>query len=328
MKKVAVIGSNCFTGSHIVDAFLDTGTCQVLGISRSDEPLPLFLPYKKRQSADFSFHKLDAVGQMSVLTALLEAEKPEIVVFVAALSEVALSNDRPVEYFNINTTAVVKLCQFLRGCDWLRRYVHISSAEIFGPCPTPIPETSLFHPSTPYAVSKAAADMHLDVLARNAGFPVTIIRSTNVYGAHQQLFKIIPRSVIYIKQGRQIELHGGGQAIKSFVHIRDVVDGLMSAVERNAPGAYHFSTESDLTIADIVGLVCKKMQVSFDDVTQTVGERLGQDSRYWLDCTKARTSLGWAPRIEMSDGIGEVVDWIEANWSEITTQPLEYQHKV
>ena len=328
MTKIAVIGSNCFTGSHIVDAFLGAGGHHVIGISRSDEPAALFLPYKARAAGNFSFHKLDAVKQMPALTALLDAEKPEVVIFVAALSEVALSNEQPVEYYDINTTAVVRLSQFLRGCKWLRRYVHISSAEIFGPCPLPVPETAPFNPSTPYAVSKAAADMHLSVLARHAGFPVTIVRSTNVYGAYQQLFKIIPRSVIYIKQGRPIELHGGGRAIKSFVHIRDVVRGLATAVEQDASGAYHFSTESDLTIADVVGLVCKKMKVSFDEATRPVGERLGQDSRYWLDCAKARSRLDWSPRIDMADGIGEVVDWIEANWREIMAQPLEYRHKV
>lgn len=328
MAKIAVIGSNCFTGSHIVDAFIRTGRDHVIGVSRSDEPSALYLPYKTRQAANFSFHKLDVVRQMSALTGLLDAEKPEIVIFVAALSEVALSNDRPVEYYEINTTAVVRLCQFLRSRNWLRQYIHISSAEIFGPCLSPVPETAPFHPSTPYAVSKAAADMHLEVLARNAGFPVTIIRSTNVYGAHQQLFKIIPRSVIYIKQGRPIELHGGGRAIKSFVHIRDVVRGLVAAIERHATGPYHFSTESDLTIADVVGLVCKKMNVPFDEATRCVGERLGQDARYWLDCTRARDTLGWSPRINMAAGIHEVVDWVEANWPEIEAEPLEYRHKM
>ena len=328
MPKVAVIGSNCFTGSHIVDAFLAADGNHVMGISRSDEPAALFLPYKARKGANFTFHKIDAVREMPALTALLDAEKPDVVVFVAALSEVALSNERPAEYFDINTTAVVRLCEFLRRCSWLKRYVHISSAEIFGPCTMPVPESTLFNPSTPYAVSKAAADMHLNVLARHSRFPVTIVRSTNVYGARQQLFKIIPRAVIYIKQGRPIELHGGGQAIKSFIHIRDVVRGLVEAVARGASGPYHFSTGADLTVADVVGLVCKTMGVPFEAATRPVGERLGQDARYWLDCTTARQALDWSPRIAMADGIGEVVDWVEANWREIQAQPLEYRHRV
>jgi dTDP-glucose 4,6-dehydratase len=327
MRKIAVIGSSCFTGSHIVDAFLDAGDA-VVGISRSSEPAAMFLPHKRHGDANFAFHRIDAVKAMPALIRLLDAEKPEIVIFVAALSEVALSNERPVEYFDINTTAVVRLCEHLRHASWLKRYVHISSAEIFGPCAAAAPETAPFSPSTPYAVSKAAADMHLGVLARNAGFPVTIVRSTNVYGARQQLFKIIPRSVIYIKQGRTIELHGGGAALKSFVHIRDVVRGLMAAVEQDAPGPFHFSVDSNLSVADVVGLVCRKMKAPFETATRTIGERLGQDARYWLDCTKARRDLGWSPRIDMAEGIAEVVDWIDANWRQIQAQPLEYRHRV
>jgi dTDP-glucose 4,6-dehydratase len=327
MRKIAVIGSNCFTGSHIVDAFLAAGDT-VVGVSRSAEPATMFLPYKRHGDANFAFHKIDAVKDMPALTRLLDAERPEIVIFVAALSEVALSNERPVEYFDINTMAVAQLCEHLRHASWLNRYVHISSAEIFGPCAAPVAETAPYNPSTPYAVSKAAADMHLGVLARNAGFPVTTVRSTNVYGARQQLFKIIPRSVIYIKQGRTIELHGGGAAQKSFIHIRDVVNGLMTAIARDASGPFHFSVDSDLSVADVVGLVCRKMQVPFEAVTRTVGERLGQDARYWLDCTKARRELGWSPRVDMANGIAETVDWIEANWQEIQAQPLEYRHSV
>src|SRR5207245_5027689 len=127
------------------------------------------------------------VRQGAELLELLDDLRPEVVINVAALSEVGLSNHRPEEYFDINVAAVVRLVNHLRGRDWLRRYVHISSAEIFGSLSAPATEETLFHPSTPYAVSKAAADMYLDVVARNFDFPVTIIRSTNVYGAHQQL---------------------------------------------------------------------------------------------------------------------------------------------
>lgn len=327
MTKVAVIGSNCFTGTHIVEALLTAGSCDVLGVSRSNEPAAPFMPYAACDRSRFAFHRIDIVRDMTRLTDLLDREQPEIVIFVAALSEVALSNDRPVEYYDINTAAVVRLCEYLRGRDWFRRYVHISSAEIFGRCTEPAHEYAPFNPSTPYAVSKAAADMHLGVLARNAGFPATIVRSTNVYGAGQQLFKIIPRSVIYIRQGHTIELHGGGVAKKSFIHIRDVVRGVMSILARDASGPFHFSMASERSVAEIVRLVCEQMNVSFADVTRPVGERLGQDARYWLDCPRANRELDWTPRVELTAGIAEVIQWIDQHWQEIQAQPLEYQHR-
>ncbi len=312
----------------MVDGLLEDPENRVIGISRSPEYKKLFLPYKKRPLADFAFRQIDLVKRFDDLVRLLEDVRPAIVINVAALSEVALSNEQPVQYFETNTVGVVKLCNYLRKASWLERYVHISSAEIFGSCATPVTEETLFNPSTPYAISKAAADLYVNALIRNFGFPATLVRSTNVYGAHQQLFKIIPRTVICLKQRRTIELHGDGKAIKSFIHVRDVVRGTLLAIAAGKTGTYHFTVASDRTVADVVRHVCERMGRDFESSTRAVGERLGQDARYWLDCTRAQRELGWRETIPFEDGVGEVIDWVEKNWSAIQTEPLTYIHKV
>jgi dTDP-glucose 4,6-dehydratase len=324
-----VIGSNCFTGSHIVDTLLaEYPDASVFGISRSPEYKPLFLPYKQRSTASFRFCQIDIVRSFNLMVKLLEELRPNVVINVAALSEVALSNERPVEYFEINTLAVVNLSNYLRTCSYLERYVHISSAEIFGSCTAPVTEDARVNPSTPYAVSKAAADMYINTLIQNCGFPATLIRSTNVYGKHQQIFKIIPRTVIYLKLGKIIELHGGGRAIKSFTHVRDVARGLLWTLDKGKPGTYHFSVPDDLTVADVVQKICTSMGYDFQACTRIVDERLGQDARYWLECSKSNRELDWHPRVQLENGVQEVVDWINDNWDEIRTQPLEYQHRL
>lgn len=323
-----VIGSNCFTGSHVVDALLEDPSQPVVGISRSPEKRAWYLPYKARASRNFEFYQVDLVRQADALRSLLDELQPAYVINVAALSEVALSNTSPVEYFQTNTVGVVQLCNVLRTRSYLKRYVHISSAEIYGSCDRPVLETDPPRPSTPYAVSKTAADLYLATLARNFGFPVVVVRSTNVYGRHQQLFKIIPRTIIRIKQGQRIELHGGGLAVKSFVHVRDVVRGALAAMREGQAGAiYHFSDPSDRTVADVVRGIAELMGRSFDEVAMTVGERLGQDARYLLDCTKARRELGWSPQIAFEDGLRDVVDWIEDCWPAIADEPLVYLHQ-
>lgn len=330
MKRgtVVVIGSNCFTGSHVVEALLKEDQ-DVVGVSRSREYNPLFLPYKSldKTSGRFSFRRIDTVRAPHALRDLLDDIRPKVVIHVAGLSEVALSHERPLEYYATNTVAVARLCDHLRRQSWLKSYVHISSAEVFGSCAKPVDETVLFNPSTPYAVSKAAADMHLMTLIKNFDFPAIMIRSTNVYGRHQQLFKIIPRTLIYLKLGKIIELHGGGAAVKSFVHIRDVVSGLQLALRKGNPGAYHFSVSQDQTVADIVRKLCRLAGHDFKKAARVVGERLGQDSRYSLNCSKAARELGWSPRVNFADGIQEVSEWIDARWADIRRQPLEYRHK-
>jgi len=326
LSNPVVIGSNCFTGCHIVDALLGAGYERVVGVSRSPEYDPVFLPYK-RHGGGFEFHQIDFVRDWEALQALLDGVRPQLVINVAALSEVGVSNERPLQYFNTNTVGTVKLCDHLRQREYIAQYVHISSAEIFGPCTGAVDEGVLFNPSTPYAVSKAAADMYINNLIANFDFPATLVRSTNVYGRHQQLFKIIPRTAIYIKQGKAVELHGGGQAVKSFIHIRDVVSGLMAAVAGRKLGTYHFSVPSDRTVAAVVASVCERMGADFDVSTRVVGERLGQDARYLLDCAKAERELAWSPTVDFDEGVCEVVAWIEEHWDLIKTLPLEYQHK-
>jgi dTDP-glucose 4,6-dehydratase len=333
--RYAVIGSNCFTGSHLVAALLDSGRNTVLAVSRSPEYPELFLPYlpckngpSGPERGEFRFQQIDFVRDFERLARLLDEARPEVVIHVAALSEVALSIERPVEYFATNTLAVVKLTDHLRKCSYLKRYLHISSAEIFGSCSGPIDESAPFRPSTPYAVSKAAADLHLNTMIQNHGFPATLIRSTNVYGKHQQLWKIIPRSIIYLKQGRTIDLHGGGRAVKSFIHVRDVVAGLLRAIEEERSGTFHFSDPNDRTVADVVRPLSERMGRRFESATRVVEERKAQDARYWLDCSRAERELGWSPRVSFEEGIAEVQRWIDDHWEQIRRLPQEYRHQV
>lgn len=322
-----VIGSNSFTGSHIVDSILDQPDASVVGVSRSAEYKDWFLPYKGRSNPSFEFYQIDIAREFKHLVQLLEKVRPAVVINVAALSEVMMSHDVPEEYYVTNTLAVVKLCDYLRSCSYLEQYVHISTAEVFGSCTRPVDEEASLNPSTPYAVSKAAADLHLHTLIKNFGFPATLIRSTNVYGKHQQLYKIIPRSIIYLKLGKPIELHGGGKAIKSFVHVRDVARGVMLAIERGRPGIYHFTSPEHASVAEVVRRICDWMGHDFESAVCESSERAGQDFRYWLDCSKAKNELGWKTMIPFEQGFQEVLEWVENHWSAIQQEPLTYVHK-
>ena len=329
-RTYAVIGSNCFTGSHIVDLLLQKAENEVVGISRSQEKSGVFLPYKWHPVAGrFQFHQVDLVRESDRLIELLDDLKPAYVINVAALSEVGLSNSQPVEYFETNTMGVVKLCNQLRSRGYLKRYVHVSSAEVYGSCAHPLKEEAPLNPSTPYAASKAAADFYLLTLWRNFGFPMNLVRSTNVYGRGQQLFKIIPRTVIYLTKGQKIELHGGGKAVKTWIHIRDAAKAVQAVLERGKPGEiYHFSDENSCTITDLVRRICQEMETVFDACTTSVPERLGQDAKYVLDYSKARRQLGWRPEVPFEEGIREVIDWVRENWEDMADEPLLYVHKV
>jgi dTDP-glucose 4,6-dehydratase len=329
LKTVAVIGSNSFSGQDLVDLLLAERGCRVLGISRSAEKSPLFLSYKSRKDlARFSFHQFDLNLQMPGLLELLRREQPQAIVNFAAQSEVAPSWKNPEHWFRTNAVAIAELGNFLKDQSWLERYVHISSPEVYGTCEGIVREDAPVNPSTPYAASKAAGDLFLSTLVKNFKFPLISIRGTNVYGPRQQLFKIIPRSAIYLKLGKTIELHGGGTAVKSYIHIRDVSRGELAAMEKGRPGElYHLSPDGGVEVREVVRRLCAFMGKDFAAAAKNVAERLGQDKAYVIDSSKARTELGWRPQIGLDQGLREVAAWVESNWDQVRREPLDYQHK-
>ena len=329
MPTVVVLGANSFSGQDFVDLLLDDPQYRVVGVSRSPQRSSLFLRYLLRADLErFRYHALDMNRDMPQILSLLDATQPEYIVNFAAQSEVAPSWEHPEHWFETNTVALARLINHLRRQKYVRRYLHVSSPEAYGTCVGRVLETAPLNPSTPYAASKAAADMLLNVFRRQFDFPLLTVRSTNVYGARQQLFKIIPRSVIYIKSGKTIELHGGGQAVKSFIHVRDVSRGELAILERGRIGElYHLSPDQGVSVRQVVQHIADRLGKRLEDVARDVAERPGQDAAYVIDSTKARRELGWQPGISFPAGIDEVVKWVEEYWQEIQRQPLTYVHQ-
>lgn len=328
MKKVLVIGSNSFSGSDFIDLLLERGEYEVIGVSRSAEKSALFLPYKKRDLKHFTFYQIDLNKDLGKLNGILDAFQPEYVVNFAAQSEVAPSWENPDHWFQTNAVALTRLANLLKDKKYLKNYLHISSPEVYGTCEGTVYEDAPLNPSTPYAASKAAGDLSLFTFYKNFHFPLVMVRSTNVYGPCQQLFKIIPRSILYIKGNKKIELHGGGVAVKSYIHIRDISRGELLAMEKGESGQiYHFSPDSGVSVRSVVEEICQRLSISFDKATIVAPERLGQDKAYVIDSSKARNQLGWTPKIHLKKGLEETIQWVQENHEELARMPLSYIHK-
>jgi dTDP-glucose 4,6-dehydratase len=327
MEKLIVIGSNSFSGSHFVDYALEQGL-DVIGISRSSEPHSVFLPYKKRKDAHFRFSQFDLNCDLTEIVKIVEDFRPDYIVNFAAQSMVAESWQNPEHWFQTNVVATIKFHDHLRKCDFLKKYVHISTPEVYGTCEGVVKENTSYNPSTPYAVSRAATDMSLMGFQKAYNFPVTFTRAANVYGPGQQLYRIIPRTILFFLIGEKLKLHGGGESVRSFIHIRDVADGTLR-VARQAPlgEIYHFSTSRNISIHALVELIAKQLNIDFDENVDVVGERLGKDAAYLLDSTKARKTLGWQDQISLEQGIEETIVWVRDNLDVLKQLPFDYIHK-
>jgi len=329
LPKLIVLGSNAFSGQDFIDLVLERTDYEVIGLSRSPEKPAAFLRYAQNPNrARFRFQQMDLRRGVEDAIALMDRERPDYIVNFAAQSEVAPSWDHPEQWFDTNTVALARLVNHLRQRDYLQRFVQISSPEAYGDCVGTVTEAAPDNPSTPYAASKSAADMLLGVYRKQYGFPVLSVRATNVYGARQQLFKIIPRTAIYIKQGRKIELHGGGRAIKSYIHVRDVSRGELDILQRGRIGErYHLSPETGTAVRDIVATIAARLGKRLSEISVDVDDRPGQDAAYVIDSTKARTEFGWRPELSLADGLDGVIDWIDEHWTLLQAMPLTFEHQ-
>ncbi|MDQ5985793.1 MAG: dTDP-glucose 4,6-dehydratase [Syntrophus sp. SKADARSKE-3] len=327
MDHLIVIGSNSFSGAHFVDYALEQGL-SVIGISRSPEPHPVFLPYKKRKDAAFRFHQCDINHDLAGIMALIDDFRPDYLVNFAAQSMVAESWQNPGHWFQTNVVSTVKLHEELRKLPFLKKYVHVSTPEVYGTCEGLVRETTNYCPSTPYAVSRAAADMSLMSYFKAYDFPVVFTRAANVYGAGQQLYRIIPRTVLFFLTGQTLSLHGGGTSVRSFIHIRDVADATLRIARQAPPGEiYHISTTRNISIRALVEVIARQLGVNFESRVRIVGERLGKDAAYLLDNSKLRETLGWQDRISLEEGIEEAIAWVRDNLEILKQLPVDYVHK-
>ncbi|MBU2082193.1 GDP-mannose 4,6-dehydratase [Patescibacteria group bacterium] len=329
-QRIAIIGSNSFSGSHLVDFFLKNSNWEVIGLSRSPEYPALFLPYlyQKERSLRFKFFQVNINTQLPDIVHLFDIMKPEVIVNFAAQGNVQYSWNHPEHWLMTNTLGVASLAFALRDKPYLKRFIQISTPEIYGLCRNYQEDSNCYNPSTPYAVSKVAGDLFLMAMFKKFKFPVSFIRSVNVYGIHQQLYRIIPRTIIFLKKGIPVPLHGGGKTQRSFIHISDVCHGIHSVILNGKAGeAYHFSGGNTMEIRNLVELICQKMNRDFEMSTEITEDRADQDPMIDLDCSRTKEGILWQPQIELYNGIDEVARWINENWEEIIKYPFEYIHQ-
>jgi dTDP-glucose 4,6-dehydratase len=267
--RFLVIGSNSFSGAHFCRYLLmrDHG---VMGVSRSPEPNSVFLPYRwLLDQTGFRFEQIDLNHQLPELIALIQDFQPEYVVNFAAQGMVAQSWKVPEHWYQTNVVAQVKLHDQLRQLPALKKYVHITTPEVYGSTEGWIKEHFYFAPSTPYAVSRAACDLHLLSFFKAYQFPVVFTRAANVYGPGQQLYRIMPRTMLFARLGKTLPLHGGGQSIRSFIHIEDVADATYRVALQGTPGnAYHISGDQTVSIRGLVEQIADLTGVAFEDLAR------------------------------------------------------------
>ena len=332
-----VLGSNSFSGSNFVSFLLKEGF-DVIGVSRSEELNACFLPYKWEEfrtnenfnCSSFLFKRININTDLKDLLNIVDEYKPEYIVNFAAQGMVAESWLNPTHWYETNLLSQVKLHDNLRKRNFIKKYLHVTTPEVYGSTDNGwIKESFNFLPSTPYAVSRAACDLHLRSFFEAYDFPVVFTRAANVYGPGQQLYRIIPRTILSCLSGKSMELHGGGKSIRSFIHIDDCVSATLKIVLRAESGSsWHLSTDKVISIHDLVQKICELTNTDFKKIVNIQDERLGKDSSYLLDSNLVRERFNWSDQVLLNDGLKNTILWVEKNFSYFSKIPWNYIHKL
>ncbi len=336
-EKYLVLGSNSFSGSSFIDILLSHNH-KVMGISRSPELNSVFLPYKwldrdnfikKESIRNFNFKQLDLNLDLNKLIEIIYEFKPTYIVNFAAQGMVAESWKKPIDWYKTNLISQIALHDELRKMKFIKRYIHFTTPEVYGSTDDGwISENFNFAPSTPYAVSRASCDLHLMSFYKAYNFPVIFTRAANVYGEGQQLYRIIPRTMLSVLTKKPIYLDGGGNSERSFIHIKDVSSALLKIIDNAKIGtSWHISTTQKISIKNLVIKICQQNNVQFEDIVQISEERLGKDQSYLLDSSSLRNNFNWHDNIKLEKGLKMTMNWVKKNINKLVKLPWTYKHK-
>jgi len=325
---VVILASNSFSGASLVN-YLLSGGHRVIGISRSSEVNSEFKPYANNPNIkNFEFRQLDLNRDGRAIARLVNEREVETIYNFAAQSMVAQSWEYPEHWYQTNTVALAELANLLRGERSIKKFIHFTTPEVYGSTDGWIKESFEFSPSTPYAVSRAAGDWHLKCLFEAYGFPVIFTRAANVYGPGQQLYRIIPRTILSALTNKKFPLHGGGKSIRSFIHIDDVSNALESISLNGKIGdSYHISTNEMVSILELIEKIAQLLEVDIAQLVEIGPERPGKDFAYQLSSEKLRSELAWSEKIGLEAGLADMLDWAKLNLEVLKTLPVNYEHK-
>ena len=281
-----------------------------------------------RDVADSPRHRFvkGDIADASVTAPLVR--EAHLVVHFAAETHVDRSLMAAGEFIHTDVYGTFVLLEAARAATKLRKFVQISTDEVYGSVPTGHSvETDELRPRNPYSASKAGADRLAYSYFATYGVPVVITRASNNYGPNQFPEKVIPLFITNAIDSQPLPLYGDGLNVRDWLHVDDHCRGIEAVIDRGQNGeVYNIGGGNEVRNVDLTHQI-----LSLTDrppsLVKPVADRPGHDRRYALNTDKLR-GLGWAPEVEFTSGLAATVDWYRANewwWRPIKEQDAAFR---
>ena len=237
----------------------------------------------------------------------------DTVINFAAESHVDRSIAGSREFVTTNVLGVQNLLDASKNSG-IERFVHVSTDEVYGTIPEGSwPETDPLLPNSPYAASKAAADLLARSYHRTHGLDVRVTRCSNNYGPYQFPEKVIPLFVTNLIEGRKVPVYGSGLNVRDWLHVDDHCQAIHAVLTKGKAGEiYNIGGGLELTNLELTQMILQSFNRGSESIDY-VEDRKGHDLRYSVDWTKINRELGYEPQVKFEDGLKNTIQWYRDN---------------
>lgn len=275
---------------------------------------------------NYRFVKGDICDRASVETTVRQ-HNVDVIINFAAESHVDRSITGPAVFIETNISGTSLLLEVAKQYD-MKKYLQISTDEVYGSLGSTgkFTETTPLNPNSPYAASKASADLLVQAYHRTFKLPVLITRCSNNYGPYQFPEKLIPLMIANAIDGKPLPVYGDGLNVRDWLYVADHCSAIDVVLHNGIAGeVYNIGGNNEMRNIDIVKLLLNKLRKP-ESLIAFVKDRPGHDRRYAIDQRKIMKELGWTPLVTFEEGIAGTVDWYKSNepwWRRIISG--EYQ---
>ena len=312
-NKILILGASSFGGLSATIHLLNKGY-NVVGTYNKNKKKIINSLKKLKLINKTTLEKLELKNDSLKLNKIVKKYKPNIIIDFASICLVPESWDKPLDYFKINVDSKITFWKNLNDYHFLKKYIYISTPEIFGSSNQPVKEDSIrYNPSTPYALSKLMSESLIRLFQKSHKNQKFIIaRFSNFYGPMQGKNRLIPKVLKSIRLKKKFPLHGEGKTIRNFIHADDFCEGICKILKYGKKGnTYHFTSNEYLTIKNIVKKIYKFKNEDFFNNVQLVPDRKGKDFCYKLSSKATHRALRFKPKINLNKGIKLISNVIE-----------------